>query len=217
SDVFWGKYRTIMTLAMVYCAGCAVIALGSGPASLAGGLLLMAIGTGGIKPCVFTIIDTASTEKNKHLIERGFSYFYLSINAGSSISIYFCPVWLEAYGPRVAFGIPAAMMFLATVVFWLGRKKFVVVPPAMTQGANKGIALFAAALVPVLAISVWVLNSVGPDYRTLAALLTLLGLLVLVVVLCLKTGLRRVLPPELRAWMQEAFTGEALKQITGLA
>ena len=34
------------------------------------------------------------------------------------------------YGPRWAFGMPAAMMFVATLVFWLGRKKFVVVPPA---------------------------------------------------------------------------------------
>ncbi len=217
SDVFWGKYRTIMTLAMVYCAGCGVIALGSGPASLAGGLLLMAIGTGGIKPCVSTNVGDQFTEKNKHLIERGFSYFYLSINAGSSFSIYFCPVWLNSYGPKVAFGIPAIAMFVATVVFWLGRKKFVVVPPAMTQGAGKGMAVFLLALVPVLGIAMWVFNSVGPDYRTLAALLTLIGLLILAVAICLKTGVKQALPPELRAWMEEAFTGDALKQITGLA
>ena len=217
SDVFWGKYRTIMTLAMVYCAGCAVIALGSGPESLAGGLLLMAIGTGGIKPCVSTNVGDQFTEKNKHLIERGFSYFYLSINAGSSISIYFCPVWLDSYGPRVAFGIPAIAMFVATVVFWLGRRKFVVVPPAMTKGANKGLLLFLLALMPVLGIAGWVFSAVGPDYRTLAALLTLMALLVAAAAICLKTGVKQKLPPELRSWMEEAFTGDALKQITGLA
>src|ERR1700756_1575134 len=32
SDVFWGKFRTIMTLALFYCAGCAVIALSHTPA-----------------------------------------------------------------------------------------------------------------------------------------------------------------------------------------
>ena len=31
---------------------------------------------------------------------------------------------------RLAFGMPAAMMFVATLVFWMGRKKFAVVPPA---------------------------------------------------------------------------------------
>lgn len=217
SDVFWGKYRTIMVLALVYCAGCAVIAMGEGPTSLALGLGLMAFGTGGIKPCVSTNVGDQFTSKNQHLIERAFSYFYLSINAGSSISIYFCPEWLNAYGPRVAFGIPAIMMFVATVVFWLGRRKFVVVPPAMTRDSNRGLALFALALVPVLAIAVWVFNSVSPDYRTLAAVATLLGLLVLVIWLTLNTGLRNKLPAELRGWLEEAFTGPALKQILGLA
>jgi len=217
SDVFWGKYRTIMVLALVYCAGCTVIAFGSGPVSLALGLGLMAFGTGGIKPCVSTNVGDQFSAKNQHLIERAFSYFYLSINAGSSISIYFCPEWLNAYGPRVAFGIPAAMMFIATVVFWLGRSKFVVVPPAMTRDANRGLALFALALVPVLGNAVWVFDSVGRDYRTLAAVATLLGLLVLVVWLTLNTGLRARLPPELHGWLREAFTGAALRQIVGLA
>lgn len=217
SDVFWGKYKTIMTLALVYCAGCTVIALGHGSGSLAIGLMLMAIGTGGIKPCVSTNVGDQFSEKNQHLIERAFSYFYLSINAGSSISIYFCPVWLETYGPRVAFGVPAAMMFLATAVFWAGRRRFVVVPPAVTEGANRGLFYFLLALVPVLGAAVWVFSQVSADYRVLAALLTLIGGLVLAVVLSLRTGVRNRLPPQLVEWMEEAFTGPALKQITGLA
>jgi POT family proton-dependent oligopeptide transporter len=217
SDVFWGKYRTIMTLALVYCAGCVVLASGGGPTTLAVGLGLIALGTGGIKPCVSTNVGDQFTSKNQHLIERAFSYFYLSINAGSAISIYFCPIWLNAYGPRVAFGVPAAMMLLATIAFGLGRRKFVVVPPAMTHGANRGIVLFLLGLVPVLGISAWIFNVVGPDYRTLAALITLLALLVLVVYVSLNTGLKRALPAQLLDWMQEAFTGPALKQITGLA
>ena len=217
SDVFWGKFKTIMTLAVVYCLGCAVLATGGGQGTLALGLFLMAFGTGGIKPCVSTNVGDQFTSKNQHLIERAFSYFYLSINAGSSFSIYFCPIWLDAYGPRVAFGIPAAMMFVATVVFWLGRKRFVVVPPAMTENPNRGLALFALALVPAMAISVAVFNYVADDYRTLAALFALIGQLILIVWLCLNTGLRNKLPPQLLTWMQEAFTGPALKQITGLA
>ena len=217
ADVFWGKYRTIMVLAVVYCAGCIVIALDMGPMSLAIGLGLMAFGTGGIKPCVSTNVGDQFTSKNQHLIERAFSYFYLSINAGASFSIYFCPIWLEAYGPGVAFGIPAAMMLVATFVFWMGRHRYVHVPPAMTQGANRGLLLFTLALVPVLGIAVWVFYVVGPDYRTLAAVVTLLGLLALVVVASLRTGLRNALPAELRTWMEEVFTGDALQQMKGLA
>ena len=130
SDVFWGKFRTIMTFSMAYVVGCGVLALVPGEAGLLSGLFLVALGTGGIKPCVSTNVGDQFTDKNAHLIERAFSYFYLAINAGSSISIFFCPVLLKNYGPRLAFGMPAAMMTVATIVFWLGRKKYAVVPPA---------------------------------------------------------------------------------------
>jgi POT family proton-dependent oligopeptide transporter len=130
SDVFWGKFRTIMTFSLVYAAGCAIVALVPGTPGLLTGLFLVAFGTGGIKPCVSTNVGDQFTSKNQHLIERAFSLFYLAINAGSSISIFFCPVLLAKYGPRLAFGMPAAMMLFATFVFWLGRKKFAVVPPA---------------------------------------------------------------------------------------
>jgi proton-dependent oligopeptide transporter, POT family len=134
SDVFWGKYRTIMVFSVSYVFGCAILALGPQTSTtLAIGLGFIAFGTGGIKPCVSTNVGDQFTSRNQHLIERAFSYFYLSINAGSSISIYFCPVWLKVYGPTVAFGIPAAMMAVATLVFFLGRKRFAVVPPAGRQ------------------------------------------------------------------------------------
>jgi len=130
SDVFWGKFRTIMTFSLAYASGCTVLALVPGKAGLLLGLFLVAFGTGGIKPCVSTNVGDQFTSKNHHLIERAFSYFYLAINAGSSISIFFCPVLLKNYGPKLAFGTPAAMMYVATLAFWLGRKKFAVVPPA---------------------------------------------------------------------------------------
>ncbi|MCU1283079.1 MAG: ydgR [bacterium] len=130
SDVFWGKFRTIMIFSMAYVSGCTMVALVPGKFGLVAGLFLVAFGTGGIKPCVSTNVGDQFTSKNQHLIERAFSYFYLAINAGSSISIYFCPVLLQKYGPKFAFGMPAAAMALATVVFWSGRKRYAVVPPA---------------------------------------------------------------------------------------
>jgi POT family proton-dependent oligopeptide transporter len=130
SDVFWGKYKTIMTFSLAYAVGCTIVALVPGTTGLAAGLFLVAFGTGGIKPCVSANVGDQFTSKNEHLIERAFSYFYLAINAGSSISIYFCPVLLEKSGRTLAFGMPAAAMFVATGAFWWGRRKFTVVPPA---------------------------------------------------------------------------------------
>ncbi len=133
SDVFWGKFRTILVFSMFYVAGCIGLALsGATPAALAASLFFVALGTGGIKPCVSTNVGDQFTSKNQHLIERAYSWFYLAINAGSSISIYYCPMLLQDpnWGPKWAFGMPAAMMMLATIVFWAGRARFAIVPPA---------------------------------------------------------------------------------------
>ena len=161
ADVFWGKYRTIITFSIVYTLGCAILALGPGtPFNLALGLGLMAFGTGGVKPCVSTNVGDQFTSSNQHLIERAFSYFYLSINLGSSFSIYKCPEWLETYGPKVAFGVPAAMMAFATLVFYLGRRRFAVVPPAGKQwfrdiASPAGLRLIGSLLVIYLFVAVF--------------------------------------------------------------
>ncbi len=130
SDVFWGKFRTVLTFSLIYVVGCVFLAMATDAHSLAFGLFLVAFGTGGIKPCVATNLGDQFTTANQHLIERAFSWFYLSINAGSTISILLCPWLLPKYGPKVAFGVPAAMMLVATIVFWSGRRRFAVVPPA---------------------------------------------------------------------------------------
>ena len=130
SDVFWGKFKTIITFSLAYALGCTILALVPGTTGLLAGLFLVAFGTGGIKPCVSANVGDQFTDKNQHLIERAFSYFYLAINAGSSISIWFCPVLLKSYGPKLAFGMPAAAMFIATLAFWMGRRRFTVVAPA---------------------------------------------------------------------------------------
>lgn len=130
SDVFWGKFTTIIVFSIAYSLGCAVLALSDSQAGLAVALFLIALGTGGIKPCVSTNVGDQFTSRNQHLIERAFSWFYLSINAGALISILLCPWLLETSGPRQAFGVAAGAMSVATLVFWLGRGKFAVVPPA---------------------------------------------------------------------------------------
>ena len=213
ADVFWGKFKTIMFLALFYCAGCAVVALISGPSALAAGLFLTAFGTG-IKSCVSTNVGDQFTTKNQHLISKAFSYFYFAINLGSSISIYMCPLWLETYGPKVAFGIPAVMMLLATAVFWGGRKRFTVIPPAMKQRQNRGALVFALCFAPVLGITMWAYYAAG---STAVAVLVLLSQMALVIYLCLKTGLRKALPPELVGWLEQSFTGDALKLVLKLA
>ena len=140
ADGFFGKYRTILSLSIVYCLGnltlaCMAttwgIAIGQ-RTMLAIGLFLICLGAGGIKPCVSANVGDQFGESNKHLLSKMFGWFYFSINAGSFISSILCP-WLLAnpkWGPGWAFGIPGIAMLIATLFFWGGRNKMVHVPPA---------------------------------------------------------------------------------------
>lgn len=117
-----------MYLSMVYAVGSVVLTLGAIPtlnlpASEATiiGLLLIAIGTGGIKPNVsaFGGDQFKLPEQAKHLATF-FSIFYLSINLGSMISTMLTPILrenvhcfdeLSCYS--LAFGVPGALMIIS--------------------------------------------------------------------------------------------------------
>lgn len=134
SDIFLGKYRTIILLSIVYCAGHAALALmgsfGHSSWWLFAGLGLIALGSGGIKPCVSAHVGDQFGSRNAHLLPRIFNWFYFSINIGAAVSMALTPWLLEWYGPHWAFGVPGVLMAIATFVFWLGRHRFIHVPPA---------------------------------------------------------------------------------------
>lgn len=129
SDAFWGKYKTIFWLSLVYCAGSVVLALDHTRLGLTLGLTLIAIGSGGIKPCVSSHVGDQFGSDNQHLLSRAFGWFYFSVNFGSFFSILLIPWLLDRFGPAPAFGVPAILMLLAAFVFWMGRFKFAHIPP----------------------------------------------------------------------------------------
>ena len=128
ADAFLGKYKTIISLSIVYCLGHFALALDDSRLGLSIGLTLIAIGAGGIKPCVSAHVGDQFGKTNGHLISKIFAWFYFSINFGAFLSQIMTPVLLDRYGPHVAFGVPGGLMLLATFVFWLGREKFVHIP-----------------------------------------------------------------------------------------
>jgi POT family proton-dependent oligopeptide transporter len=130
SDAFLGKYRTIIFLSLVYCAGHLSLAMDDTRVGLFLGLTLIAVGSGGIKPSVASHVGDQFGKSNQRLLSRAFSWYYLGINVGSSTSSLLIPWLLANYGASVAFGIPGFFMLLATATFWLGRNKFVHIPPA---------------------------------------------------------------------------------------
>jgi proton-dependent oligopeptide transporter, POT family len=180
SDRFFGKYNTVLWFSLVYCAGHACLALFEDNRNgFYTGLFLIALGSGGIKPLVVSFVGDQFTRENKHLAKIVFDAFYWTINFGSFFASLLMPLFLREYGPSVAFGIPGILMFIATVIFWMGRKQYVRVPPAthdphsflhvartaLTSTHGEGrpgyyIAMFGAALA-VFMLLAW---AVGPSW-----------------------------------------------------
>jgi POT family proton-dependent oligopeptide transporter len=130
ADAVLGKYRTILILSIVYCFGHLALALDHTRMGLTIGLGLIALGAGGIKPCVSANVGDQFGASNQHLLTRVFSWFYFAINFGSAFSTLLIPELLDKRGPDLAFGTPGILMAIATIIFWLGRKRFVHIPPA---------------------------------------------------------------------------------------
>jgi len=128
SDIWLGKYRTILFFSILYCSGFAALAFNHARVGLGAGLILIAIGSGVIKPCVSANVGDQFGKTNKHLMARMYSWFYFAINLGAFVSNLLIPELLDRYNATVAFGVPGGVMVLATFVFWLGRKKFVHIP-----------------------------------------------------------------------------------------
>jgi POT family proton-dependent oligopeptide transporter len=139
ADIFWGKYKTILYISLMYCVGHGCLALMDlGPITgawdmkpfLYSGLFLIALGAGGIKPCVSAHVGDQFGTGNKRLMTQVFNWFYFSINVGAAASQLLTPWLLSEFGPWLAFGLPGVLMGVATFVFWLGRHQFIHVPPA---------------------------------------------------------------------------------------
>ncbi|XP_030079969.1 peptide transporter family 1-like isoform X2 [Drosophila hydei] len=145
SDSWLGKFKTILYLSMVYICGSVLLTLGAiGPLSLPVetftilGLALIALGSGGIKPCVSAFGgDQFKVPEQLKQITSFFSLFYFSINAGSLISTTVTPILREdvhcfddinCY--PLAFGVPAILMIISVVIFVLGRPLYKIKPPA---------------------------------------------------------------------------------------
>lgn len=130
ADGLLGKYRTIIYLSLIYCLGHFSLAIDDTRLGLLIGQGLIAIGSGGIKPCVSANVGDQFGVNNRHLVGKVFSWFYFSINLGAFTSMLIIPWLLHHYGSSVAFAVPGLLMLLATLTFWAGRYRYVHVPPA---------------------------------------------------------------------------------------
>lgn len=181
SDRYFGKYNTVLWFSLIYCAGHACLAMFEDNArGFYSGLFLIALGSGGIKPLVVSFCGDQFDQSNKDRAKLVFDAFYWIINFGSFFASLFAPLLLRNYGPAVAFGVPGVLMAIATLVFWLGRHKYVNVPPSKSdphsflnvvrtalrerrpgQGNAGTTIAWAGISVAVAMLALWALKAVG--------------------------------------------------------
>nr|XP_054753056.1 solute carrier family 15 member 2-like [Lytechinus pictus]XP_054753060.1 solute carrier family 15 member 2-like [Lytechinus pictus] len=145
ADGWLGKYKTIVYIAQIYMLGNAVMCFTALPPQTTGnpelvgpmiGLLLIGLGTGGIKPCVSAFGGDQFKADQEKEIQRFFSVFYFSINSGSLISTFITPILrhdVKCFGNdcyTLAFGVPAALMAVAIAIFVCGRYFYQQNPPS---------------------------------------------------------------------------------------
>ena len=201
ADWVVGKYRVILYLSLLYCVGHALLA--AFVDDLNGfrlGLLVIAVGMGGIKSSVTANLGDQFDQRNAHLLPKAYGWFQLAIDVGAALSTAFIPELYARYGAAVAFGVPGLLMGAATVTFWLGRKRYVRMPPTglvrglrLTFGPGEGRAALRRVglvflFIPVLwalydqSVSEWVLQAahlnreLWPGYAPLPEQIQILGI-----------------------------------------
>ncbi|XP_014296169.2 peptide transporter family 1 [Microplitis demolitor] len=144
ADSFLGKFRTILYLSIVYAIGQLLLSASAAPTfglpirefSILG-LLLIALGTGGIKPCVSAFGgDQFILPQQEKYFAMFFSFFYFVINLGSLISTFATPELrhsVKCFGDQtcysVAFLVPAILMISSIVIFVLGKPMYRIKKP----------------------------------------------------------------------------------------
>lgn len=155
SDKLWGRYNTILYVSLVYCLGNLVLALGVGTVwGLYIGLGLIALGSGGIKPCVSAFCGDQFKAEQSVLLQKAYGLFYWSINFGSFFSFLVIPWLKDQWGYRVAFGVPGILMLAATLIFWLGRRHYLRFQPSGDPKWYKKV-LAAFAFAGWIALVIW--------------------------------------------------------------
>lgn len=128
SDVWLGKFRTILYFSILYVIGSIIVSIGAIPGirispeiALYIGLTLIAFGAGGIKPCVSPFGgDQFKLPEQSAQLTTYFSMFYFAFYASALISSSITPILrsdVHCFGSNdcysLAFGVPALLMIIS--------------------------------------------------------------------------------------------------------
>ncbi|VDO26700.1 unnamed protein product [Haemonchus placei] len=145
ADSYLGRFKVILYGSSIYVLGHVLLSFGAVPTLGLdvrtffdyGGLFVIALATGAIKPCVSAFAADQFTEEQQDLRAQFFSFFYFAINAGSLFAIILTPILrgrVSCLGSQycfpLAFGVPGVLMVVALLFFLCGWKMYKKFPPS---------------------------------------------------------------------------------------
>ncbi|MFC5138450.1 peptide MFS transporter [Actinomycetospora rhizophila] len=155
ADRLLGAERTLFFSAIAVMAGHLALAVLPGVAGVAVGLVLVALGSGGVKTSATTVVGSLY-DRNDPRADAGFSIFYMGVNIGALVGPLLTGLTQELAGFHWAFGLAAIGMALGLTIYTLGRRGLpasaAVVPNPLPAGAWVRPAVVAVAVVVVIAL-----------------------------------------------------------------
>ncbi|KGJ71956.1 major facilitator transporter [Cryobacterium roopkundense] len=159
ADRLLGSERVLFYSAIVIMIGHIALALLPGIPGLTAGLLLIAVGSGGLKANATSVVGTLYAPDDTRR-DAGFSIFYLGINLGALMGPILTGLLQTTVGFHYGFGLAAVGMAIGLVQYSLGRKRLpdsariVHDPlPRARFAAYGALALAAVAVIVVLSMT----------------------------------------------------------------
>lgn len=123
ADRVLGAERTLFYSGIIIMMGHILLALVSGLQGLVLGLVLIAIGSGGVKAPVSSMVGSLyENDEYRPLRDAGFSLFYVSINIGGLLGPLLTGYLQSTKGFHYGFGVAAIGMVFGLLQYSFGRK-----------------------------------------------------------------------------------------------
>src|SRR5690554_1047070 len=160
ADRLLGSERVLFFSAIVIMLGHIALALIPGVIGVAVGLILVAVGSGGLKANATSVVGTLYSPEDPRR-DAGFSLFYLGINLGALFGPILTGLLHVALGFHFGFGLAALGMAAGLVQYSLGRKRLPDVARRVPHPLPRSRWLLVGAIAAAAVALIIVLVAVG--------------------------------------------------------
>ena len=157
-DRVLGPERTLYYSAWAIMAGHIALAILPGAAGVIAGLVLVAIGSGGLKTNASVLVGSLYSKTDPRR-DGGFTIFYIGVNIGALLGPMLTGILRENYGFHVGFGLAALGMATGLIQYSLTRKNLPAsvhqLSQPLTASEKRTYSLAAVAIVAVTLVLVF--------------------------------------------------------------